>query len=113
MAAGLAGRKRAVGTVQPLAGIHGGEGWNKPVAELCAEVARRISVRRLGRPIDIAHAAAFLLSDQAGYIDGTSIVVRELAPAVKPVHRRSAVVAQRACARRSGRGLSRGPREAT
>jgi NAD(P)-dependent dehydrogenase (short-subunit alcohol dehydrogenase family) len=51
------------------------EGWDKPVAELYADVARRIPVRRLGQPIDIAQTAAFLLSDEAGYINGTSIVL--------------------------------------
>lgn len=51
------------------------EGWNKPIAELYADVARRIPVRRLGQPIDIAQAAAFLLSDQASYINGTSLVL--------------------------------------
>lgn len=51
------------------------EGWDKPVAELYAEVAKRIPVRRLGQPLDIAHAVAFLLSDEAGYINGTSIVL--------------------------------------
>lgn len=51
------------------------EGWDKPVAELYAEVARRIPVRRLGQPIDIAQTAAFLLSDEAEYINATSIVL--------------------------------------
>ena len=51
------------------------EGWDKPVAELYAEVARRIPVRRLGQPQDIARTAAFLLSDEAGYINATSIVL--------------------------------------
>ncbi len=51
------------------------EGWNKPVAELYAEVARRIPSRRLGQPLDIAHAAAFLLGDEAGYINATSLVL--------------------------------------
>ena len=51
------------------------EGWDKPVAELYAEVARRIPVRRLGQPQDIANVAAFLLSDEAGYINATSIVL--------------------------------------
>jgi NAD(P)-dependent dehydrogenase (short-subunit alcohol dehydrogenase family) len=51
------------------------EGWDKPVAELYADVARRIPVRRLGQPIDIAHAAAFLLGDESGYINATSIVL--------------------------------------
>jgi NAD(P)-dependent dehydrogenase (short-subunit alcohol dehydrogenase family) len=50
-------------------------GWAKPVNELYAEVARRIPVRRLGQPIDIAQAVAFLLSDAASYINGTSIVL--------------------------------------
>jgi NAD(P)-dependent dehydrogenase (short-subunit alcohol dehydrogenase family) len=51
------------------------EGWDKPVAELYAEVARRIPVRRLGQPHDIAQAAAFLLSDEASYINATSLVL--------------------------------------
>jgi NAD(P)-dependent dehydrogenase (short-subunit alcohol dehydrogenase family) len=51
------------------------EGWDKPVAELYADVARRIPVRRLGQPADIARTAAFLLSDEAGYINGTSVVL--------------------------------------
>jgi NAD(P)-dependent dehydrogenase (short-subunit alcohol dehydrogenase family) len=51
------------------------EGWDKPVAELHAEVARRIPVRRLGQPLDIAHTAAFLLSDEAEYINATTIVL--------------------------------------
>lgn len=50
-------------------------GWSKPREELYADVARRIPVRRLGQPIDIAHAAAFLLSDEAAYINGTSLVL--------------------------------------
>jgi NAD(P)-dependent dehydrogenase (short-subunit alcohol dehydrogenase family) len=50
-------------------------GWDKPVQELYAEVARRIPVRRLGQPSDIAQAVAFLLSDAASYINGTSIVL--------------------------------------
>jgi len=51
------------------------QGWDKPVAELYADVARRIPVRRLGQPLDIAQTAAFLLSDQAEYINATSIVL--------------------------------------
>jgi len=51
------------------------EGWDKPVAELYAEVEKKIPVRRLGKPIDMAKAAAFLMSDDAGYINGTSLVL--------------------------------------
>lgn len=50
-------------------------GWDKPVAELYADVASRIPVRRLGQPLDIARTAAFLLSDDAEYINGTTIVL--------------------------------------
>ena len=51
------------------------QGWDKPVEELYAEVAEKIPVRRLGEPQDIAHAAAFLLSDEAGYINGTILTL--------------------------------------
>jgi NAD(P)-dependent dehydrogenase (short-subunit alcohol dehydrogenase family) len=51
------------------------EGWDKPVEELYAEVARKIPVRRLGEPEDIAQAAAFLLSDEASYINGTILTL--------------------------------------
>ncbi len=51
------------------------QGWDKPVEELYAEVEKKIPVRRLGQPMDIAQAAAFLLSDEAGYINGTSLVL--------------------------------------
>ena len=50
-------------------------GWSKPKEELYAEVAHRVPVRRLGQPIDVAQAAAFLLGDEAGYINGTSLVL--------------------------------------
>ncbi len=51
------------------------QGWDKPVAELYAEVEKKIPVRRLGQPMDIAYAAAFLLTDEAGYVNGTSLVL--------------------------------------
>ena len=51
------------------------QGWDKPVEELYASVEQRIPVRRLGQPEDIAKAAAFFLSDDASYINGTSLTV--------------------------------------
>ncbi len=50
-------------------------GWEQPKEEIYAEVAKKIPVRRLGQPLDIANAAAFLMSDEASYIDGTILVL--------------------------------------
>ncbi len=50
-------------------------GWDIPEDELLADVAKKIPVRRLGYPEDVAKAAAFLLSDDAGYINGTSLMM--------------------------------------
>ncbi len=51
------------------------QGWDKPVEELYDEVAEKIPSRRLGEPEDIAKAAAFLLSDDASYINGTIVTL--------------------------------------
>ncbi len=50
-------------------------GWDIPEDELLADVAKKIPVRRLGTPEDVAKAAAFLLSDEAGYINGSSVMM--------------------------------------
>jgi NAD(P)-dependent dehydrogenase (short-subunit alcohol dehydrogenase family) len=39
------------------------------------ELAKRLPMRRLGEPVDIAQAAVFLCSDQASWITGTTLVV--------------------------------------
>jgi len=51
------------------------DGWDKPVAEIYAEVETKIPVRRLGRPGDVARAIAFLLSDDAAYVNATTLVM--------------------------------------
>ncbi|MBI2477125.1 MAG: SDR family oxidoreductase [Planctomycetia bacterium] len=51
------------------------QGWDKPVEQLYAEVAQKIPVRRLGTAQDVAKAAAFLLSDDASYINGTILTL--------------------------------------
>lgn len=48
-------------------------GWSKPKEEIYAEVAKKIPVQRMGQPIDVARAVAFLLSDDAGFIDGSVV----------------------------------------
>ena len=50
-------------------------GFTQPLDELYADVAKKIPVRRLGRPLDVAKAAAFLLSDDAEYINGVILPV--------------------------------------
>jgi len=50
-------------------------GWDTPEEELLAQVAQKIPVRRLGEPEDVARVAAFLLSDDAGYINGSSVML--------------------------------------
>ena len=43
--------------------------------QAAAQVAEGIPLGRLGVPEDIAHAALFLLSDEASYITGTELIV--------------------------------------
>ncbi len=79
LAADHAGKVRVVGicpgTIDTPMLAETCEGWDKPVEELYAEVAKKIPVRRLGQPIDIAKTAAFLLSEDSEYINATSIVL--------------------------------------
>jgi NAD(P)-dependent dehydrogenase (short-subunit alcohol dehydrogenase family) len=48
-------------------------GWDTPKEELYAQVARKIPVQRMGQPLDVAQAVAFLLSDEAGFINGSVV----------------------------------------
>jgi NAD(P)-dependent dehydrogenase (short-subunit alcohol dehydrogenase family) len=48
-------------------------GWDQPKEELYAEVAKKIPVRRLGQPDDVARAVAYLLSDAAEFINGSVV----------------------------------------
>jgi NAD(P)-dependent dehydrogenase (short-subunit alcohol dehydrogenase family) len=48
-------------------------GWSKPKDEIYADVARKIPIRRMGRPEDVARAVAFLISDEASYINGSVV----------------------------------------
>lgn len=50
-------------------------GWKHSLEELYQDIERKIPVRRLGRPEDVARVAAFLISDEASYINGTTIVL--------------------------------------
>jgi NAD(P)-dependent dehydrogenase (short-subunit alcohol dehydrogenase family) len=53
----------------PMAAAHG------DVSSLPPALAPRVPAGRFGQPIDIAYAAAFLLSDQAAYITGADVRV--------------------------------------
>ena len=48
-------------------------GWDTPKDVLYAQVAKKIPVQRMGQPIDVAHAVGFLLTDDAGFINGSVI----------------------------------------
>ena len=48
-------------------------GWDQPIEELYADVAKKIPVRRMGKPIDVARTVAYLLSDAAAFINGSVI----------------------------------------
>jgi NAD(P)-dependent dehydrogenase (short-subunit alcohol dehydrogenase family) len=48
-------------------------GWSKSKEEIYADVARKIPVQRMGQPIDVANAVGFLLSDEAGFINGSVV----------------------------------------
>jgi NAD(P)-dependent dehydrogenase (short-subunit alcohol dehydrogenase family) len=48
-------------------------GWAKPKEEIYADVAKKIPIRRMGQSIDVANAVGFLLSDEAGFINGSIV----------------------------------------
>jgi NAD(P)-dependent dehydrogenase (short-subunit alcohol dehydrogenase family) len=48
-------------------------GWSKSKEEIYADVAKKIPVQRMGQPIDVAYAVGFLLSDEAGFINGSIV----------------------------------------
>ena len=74
-----AGKVRAVGispgTIDTPMLAASCEGWDAPVEELYAQVEKKIPVRRLGQPEDIARAATFLLGRDADYVNGTILTL--------------------------------------
>lgn len=59
-------------------------GWTQPLEELYAEVAKKIPVRRMGQPLDVAKAVAFLISDDAEYINAVSLPIEGGTMALPP-----------------------------
>ncbi len=83
-----AGKVRVVGvcpgTIDTPMLAASAEGWPQPLEELYADVARRIPVRRMGTPEDVAKAVAFLISDDAEYINAVSLPVEGGTMALPP-----------------------------
>ena len=50
-------------------------GFSKPKDELYAEVAKKIPVQRMGTPADVAQVVAFLVSDEAGFVNNCVVPV--------------------------------------
>ncbi|MEO1894671.1 MAG: SDR family oxidoreductase [Methylococcales bacterium] len=48
---------------------------NKTAEQIVSELKKEIPMRRFARPEEIATAAGFLASDQAGYITGINLPV--------------------------------------
>jgi glucose 1-dehydrogenase/3-oxoacyl-[acyl-carrier protein] reductase len=49
--------------------------WARNDPDALSQVLAKIAIERAGQPEDVAHAAVFLLSEDAAYITGTSIYV--------------------------------------
>ncbi len=48
-------------------------GWDKSKEEIYADVAKKIPVQRMGTPMDVANAVGFLMTDEAGFINGSIV----------------------------------------
>jgi 3-oxoacyl-[acyl-carrier protein] reductase len=78
LSVGLAGQGVTVNSVAPgfiLSSPDAQRQWNGWSAERKAQVLASIDTRRLGEPSDIAHAALYLASEQAGWITGQVLSV--------------------------------------
>ena len=48
-------------------------GWDTPQEVLYAQVAKKLPVQRMGKPINVAHVVAFLFTDEAGFVNGSVV----------------------------------------
>jgi NAD(P)-dependent dehydrogenase (short-subunit alcohol dehydrogenase family) len=59
----------------PMAVDRRAEAWGRPRAEVARERDAKVPMGKMGTAWDVAHAALFLASDEAGYITGVSLPV--------------------------------------
>ena len=59
----------------PMAVDRRAEAWGRPRAEVAAERDAKVPMGHMGTAWDVAHAALFLASDEAGYITGVALPV--------------------------------------
>jgi len=73
--AALEGGRHNITANAIVPGIIGTEAFNMGNPEMNERIMKRSVFKRPGEPADISHAIAFLCSDEAGYITGTTLEV--------------------------------------
>lgn len=63
------------GPILTAATQHHGESQGKTLDEMVEELTSHLIIKRMGKPEEVAATVAFLVSDDGGFITGTTITV--------------------------------------